>query len=180
MTKSIKQVTLSPAVLAIRALAYAEFQAFNEFDQAATDRDATLTAIVRAIDYIPGTPASADAVGEFAAVREAYAVGYMESASCDRLAAERAFQRVVVRAGIVKPQTAEAMRKQAVRDAAKSADKANPAGQPVSPSKAIDGTAAAKSVKLELSSIEVHLVNMLRAGKFTQAASLIAEMASAK
>lgn len=99
------------------------------------------------------------------------------------------FSEIVRAAGVVKPQTAAAAAKQAKRKASgagkagTAADKRTRAAKaaiaPV-PQKAGDGAAAAKRVKMELSAIEAHLIGLIRAGKFVQAAECVASMAPAK
>jgi uncharacterized protein (DUF2267 family) len=173
MSKAVN--TINETVAAIRDIARAEFMALESFEDRAQDRDATLCALVAQIDYTPGHAASEDAVAEWVAIRTEWVKAYQEAAGCAEDSAGRAFTRVVNRAGIVRPQSADALRKQAARDAKKgTADKGGKADP-----KAGAGDAAAKAVKLELSKIEVHLINMLRAGKFTQAAQVVADMATA-
>ena len=97
------------------------------------------------------------------------------------------FSEIVRAAGVIKPQTAAAAAKQAKRKASgmgkagTAADKRTRAAKAVGPvpQKAGDGSAAAKRVKMELSAIEAHLIGLIRAGKFVQAAECVASMAPA-
>jgi hypothetical protein len=105
--------------------------------------------------------------------RRAFSLGMAAERNVDPDSARRMFGRIVDFLGLDKPQSEEAKRKQAARAAAKPTE---PAGDEESP---VDGEAAAQAVQMALSQMEAHLVSMLRAGKFAQAAQCVADMAEA-
>lgn len=175
---------------AIVSLARSEHAANAAYDFAATDRDAELCALMAQIVFEPGKPASADAIEEYKAMQAAWTGEYAariiaeqgvkpdsDAGKAAGLAAQQAWSRVTRRCGIVKPQSAEAIRKQEVRKAKNEADKVNPKGKPESPA---DGAKAAEEAQLKLSAIEVHLIMLMRKGAYTQAAQCIADLAKAK
>ena len=152
----------------IVSLARAEFCAVEEFDQAATDRDATLQALVQAIGYTPGVAATDEAVEEFAAIREAYVAAWLDVAKCEKISAERQFQRVVQRGGIIKPQSAAALKKQAERAKAK-------ADKPATPKDGKGAEKAEAAKGLVLTAMEAHIIMLLRQHKIEQAAQCVAD-----
>ncbi len=94
----------------------------------------------------------------------------------------RRFTELVNLYGVIKPQSEEAKRKQAQREAAKAAKDA------AQQSEVIDvesrdvtppttGIEAAGKVKMELSSSEAHLVALFRAGKFEMLTEYVASVA---
>lgn len=155
----------------IQALVSAEIMAQHSFDQAATDRDVILCGLVSSIGYVPGVPASTEAIEAFADIRTAYVDAWEAQAKCARISAERQFQRACERAGIVKPQSGEAIKKQAAREAAKSAQQAAPAKGAKLPNakaapKAGAGNAAAAAALVALSAAENEIIRLIRAGEF--------------
>ena len=100
------------------------------------------------------------------------------------------FSEVVAAAGVVKPRTASAAAKQAKRkaeaakapakvDARSKAARAEKAtAQAVAEVKSGKGEAAARTIKMELAAMEAHLIGLIRAKKFAQAAQCVADMAS--
>jgi hypothetical protein len=124
--------------------------------------------------------ATAEAVGQWKEYARAFALGMAEAREIDPDSARRAFNRVTEYLGLSKPQTQAAAAKQAARAKAKPADDAGAEDEDgdASPKDGAGAKAAAK-VKLELSGMEAHLISMLRAGKFTQAAQAVADMAAA-
>jgi hypothetical protein len=123
--------------------------------------------------------ATAEAVSQWKEYARAFALGMAEAREIDPDSARRAFNRVTEYLGLSKPQTQAAAAKQAARAKAKPADDAGAEDEDGASPKAGAGAAAAAKVKLELSGMEAHLISMLRAGKFTQAAQAVADMAAA-
>lgn len=97
------------------------------------------------------------------------------------------FSEIVRAAGVTKPQTEKARKAQAARKAAggkagTAADKRtraskNQAAIAASAVKAGSGAASGRTVKMDLTAIEAHLIGLIRAGKFVQAAQCVADMA---
>lgn len=160
--------TVNATLETIVALVSAEFNAAEEFDAASIERDSVLVALVGAIDYALGQPASTEAVAEFGAIRTAYVDAWEAKAKCARISAEKQFQRVCNRAGIVKPQSGEALKKQAQREAAKQAAPASKGAQlPVAkPAKSGAAESATAAVMIALSATENEIIRLIRAGEF--------------
>lgn len=163
--------TVNETLDVIARIVAEEMDALESFDAATLDRDGELQALVGAIEYVPGQPASADAVDEFAAIRIAYVDSWEARAKCARISAEKQFQRVCARAGIVKPQTGEALKKQAQREAAKQAAPASkgaqlPTAKPTTPVKSNAGETATAAVMIALSVTENEIIRLIRAGEF--------------
>lgn len=116
------------------------------------------------------------AVGQWAEFQRAFVLGMAEAREIDPDSARKAFNRLTEYLGLSKPQTAAAKAKQAQRAAAKAKDApaAEDAGEGV---KAGAADAAVAAVQMGLSSIEAHLIALVRAGKFEMAAECIAAMA---
>jgi len=147
--------------------------------EAVESSDAKMAEWLGAIGHEAGKPATGDQVADWAAIADAWTDHYSELRNVDKLAAGRAWQRMVNRIGAAKPQTAEAIKKAAVRAAKKAADDANPAGKPVEVAAPTSGKAAAEIVLETLSAMEKHLIAMCRAGQFAKAATLVNEMSKA-
>lgn len=114
----------------------------------------------------------------FKAARECWVINYQTAMGCESISAQNRFAEMVKLAEVVKPQSDAAKKKQVARAVTKSAiDKASETTTPVDVEKATSAKLAGASVKMELSSIEAHIVSMLRAGKFTLAAQAVALMA---
>lgn len=184
MAKSQKSpVTAFENLAVIRASAQAEVNAELAYLANTEEADAALCGLIQCIAYTPGEAASEDAVADWKAIADAWTSAYAELREVDKLAAGRAWQRLVNRLGVVKPQTGEALRKQAARAATAKADKVNPAGKPAqtdTPPAPLDGKDAAHQVAAMLSSMEAHLIAAIRAGQFSKAATIVADMAKAK
>ena len=160
----------------INSLVRAEFAAQEAHDQACTDRDAMLCALVAQVAYVPGVPATEDAVADFKDIASEYQAAWIALTKCDVLSSGRQWQRVCNRAGIVKPQTKEAIKKQELRAAKSAADKVNPKGAPVAPASGVD---TAKRV-INLTADDVHLIGLLHAKKYAQAHDFIRSVIEAK
>jgi len=188
--------TVSPSALSaltsrVAALASAEFDASEAFDVLACDRDAQLLELVADINLPPaGVAATAEQIEQFSTIGSLYAEAWQArilgwNPSADKklagLAAAQQWLRVYKRAGIVKPQSAEAIKKQAVRAAKAEADKVNPKGAPKAdePASPAEGAKAAGVVLETLTNIEKHLLLALRAGQFAKAQNIVADMAKA-
>jgi len=183
--------TVSPSALSaltsrVAALASAEFDASEAFDVLACDRDAQLLELVADINLPPaGVAATAEQIEQFGTIGSLYAEAWMArilgwNPTADKklagLAAAQQWLRVYKRAGIVKPQSAEA-----VRAAKAAADKVNPKGAPKAdePASPAEGAKAAGVVLETLTNIEKHLLLALRAGQFAKAQNIVADMAKA-
>lgn len=121
-------------------------------------------------------------VEEFRVCRADWLAGYADATGCEAVSAVVRFNEMMRAANVVKPQTEKAKTEVARRAAAKSATsaaivKASDATAPADTEKSASAKSAGANVKMELSSIEAHIVGMLRAGKFTLAAQAIAQMA---
>lgn len=117
------------------------------------------------------------AVGQWREYQRAFVLGMAEAREIDPDSARKAFNRLTEYLGLSKPQTAAAKAKQAQRAAkapTKAQDGAEDAGEGV---KAGAADAAVAAVQMGLSSIEAHLIALVRAGKFEMAAECIAAMA---
>ena len=160
--------TENATIAAIKSIVAAEYKAMQSFEDGAIDRDSALCALVGAIDYVPGKPASADAIADFAALRTEYVDDWVNLAKCERISGERQFQRVVYRAQIVKPQSAEAIKKQATRESAKPVTPAKTGAKTPTAKGAKVGAAdvAAASVMVALTEVENEIVRLFRNGEF--------------
>lgn len=112
-----------------------------------------------------------EAVAQWREFQRAFCLGMAAERAIDPDSARRAFNRLTENMGLTKPQTAAAKAKQAGRAAQAGDEEASP--------KDGAGEAAAQAVQMGLSAMEAHLISMLRAGKFTQAAQAVADMAEA-
>ena len=159
-------VVLNVAQLAIRANAVA-----------VADVDLSDALAGRVLEF--GVMFANKTVDDFKACRADWVAAYIEATGCEPASAGTRFAEMVRASGVVKPQSEKAAKLQAARAAAKSVvDKAmGDAGDDVKAGVADKATA---TVKMELSSIEAHIVSLMRAGKFTLAAQAIADMATAK
>jgi DNA/RNA-binding domain of Phe-tRNA-synthetase-like protein len=170
----------------IIASAQAEYRAECAMLEATEVSDSAMAALLAACNPEPGKPASEADIEQWKAIAEEWQHAYGTASKCDALASSRAWQRMVRRIGAEKPQSAEALRKAATRAAKSSADKVNPKGNadkdaaPAQPAAPIDGKDAAHSVQAFLSSMEAHLVQLVRSGQFAKAAILVNDMAKAK
>ena len=127
-------------------------------------------------------------VPTYKAKRQEWVTAY-DAAHGSQSGAKR-FSEVAGRAGVVKPQSPNAAAKQAKRNTAKAAAPAKADGRAkavrtekavtkaVADVKAGKGEAAARSIKMDLTAIEAHLVTLVRAGKFAQAAQCVADIAA--
>lgn len=114
----------------------------------------------------------ATAVAQWREFQRAFTLGMAEAREIDPDSARKAFNRLTEYLGLDKPQTQAARAKQAARASAK------PAGDEDDDSpKDGAGDAAAQAVQMGLTAIEAHLIGMLRAGKYAQAAQCVADMA---
>lgn len=113
------------------------------------------------------------AVAQWREFQRAFCLGMAEAREIDPDSARRAFNRLTDYLGLDKPQTEAAKAKQAQRAAAA------PEGDDSSPKDGA-GEAAAAKVKMELSSMEAHIIGLLRAGKFEMATECVAGLAEAK
>lgn len=111
-----------------------------------------------------------NAVAQWRELQRGFCLGMAAERSIDPDSARRQWGRLVDDMGLVKPQTEAAKAKQAARA------KAAPADDDATPKDGA-GAAAAAKVKMELSSIEAHIISLLRAGKREMAAQAIADMA---
>lgn len=105
---------------------------------------------------------------------------------------DKRFSEVVRSAGVQRPQSAKAAKVQAKRKAeaakapakvdgrTKAAREASAVAEATKAVKSGAGAAQAKTVRMELSAMEAHLIGLIRAAKFTQAAQCVADMAAAK
>lgn len=114
-------------------------------------------------------------VDEFRDARSVWLEAYAAAMGCAKDSAGARFAEMVRATGVVKPQSERAQKVQAARAAAKSAIQTAAETDP----KAGAADKALAKVKMELSSIEAHIVSLIRAGKFTQAAQAVADLAGA-
>jgi hypothetical protein len=119
---------------------------------------------------LSGSEAEA-AVAQWGEFQRAFVLGMAEAREIDPDSARKAFNRLTDYLGLSKPQTAAAKAKQAARAKAKPAEDAG------EDSKAGAADAATAAVQMGLSSIEAHLIQLVRSGKFEMAAECIASMA---
>lgn len=122
---------------------------------------------------------------EYKAARAAFIEGYMSEPGRTKKASTTAWERFCRAFKVLRPAstTAAATKKRAARAAAKSTTSAKPgtiphdgetsSDDPVSPA---SGVKAGKQVTMMLSTIEAHLLAMLRAGKFAQVHELVRSM----
>jgi len=114
------------------------------------------------------------AVAQWRELQRAFCMGMAAERNIDPDSARRQFGRLVDDMGFTKPQTEAAKAKQAARvkqDSKAGADEGEP--------KTGAGAEAAKAVKMELSSMEAHLIQLLRAGKYSMAAECVGGFAQA-
>lgn len=111
------------------------------------------------------------AVDQWKEYARAFALGMAEAREIDPDSARRAFNRITDYLGLVKPQTAAAKAKQAKRAA--EAPTAEP--EDVKAGAADEATAA---VQMGLSSIEAHLISLVRSGKYEMACECIGAIAA--
>ncbi len=165
-TRAINGVSLNATQLAIRANAVA----VGELDYSATFAETIMTF---------GVLFTLKDVEEFKVCRADWLTGYAEATGCEAVSAVVRFNEMMRAANVTKPQTEKAKTEVARRAAAKSATSAaiSKATAPADTEKSASAKAAGANVKMELSSMESHIINMLRAGKFTLAAQAIAQMA---
>jgi hypothetical protein len=116
---------------------------------------------------------SPEAVAQWNEYRRGFALGMAAERDIDPDSARRMFGRIVDFLGLSKPQTEAARAKQAKR-AAQAPNDDDGEASPMDGA----GAVAAQAVQMALSSMEAHLIGMLRAGKYTQAAQAVADMAS--
>lgn len=121
-----------------------------------------------------------EAVAQWREIQRAFTLGMAEEREIDPDSARKAFNRLTDYLGLDKPQTAAAAAKQAARKASAPAGAASGASEAEDSPKAGEADAAVARVAMELSAMEAHLIGMLRAGKFFQAAQAVADMAAAK
>lgn len=112
------------------------------------------------------------AVAQWREIQRAFTLGMAEEREIDPDSARKAFNRITDYLGLDKPQTAAAAAKQAKRKAAAPAGGASEADD--SP-KAGEADAAVARVAMELSSMEAHIINLLRTGKVSMATQAIAD-----
>lgn len=116
----------------------------------------------------------ATAVAQWREYQRGFCLGMAEAREIDPDSARRAFNRLADYLGLDKPQTQAAKAKQATRAA-----QAPGEDDDTSPKDGA-GEDAAQAVQMALSALEAHLIAMLRAGKYAQAAQCVADMADAK
>ena len=113
---------------------------------------------------------------QYKAMREQWIKGYMSGMGCTEKRAQNAWatvwQGVEAAHGFKKPKSAEAEKKAAQRAAKPaSSDKSQKTGNvPDSP---IAGEKTAKAVKVELTSIEAHILSLWRRGRFGDIVTLV-------
>lgn len=185
MAKTTKQATvwtLNESTAVITASANAEVLAENAYLEATETSDGNMAALLASIGHEAGKPATQVQIDAWKDISDFWCKAYMEARdnAIDILTAGRAWRRLVARIKAEKPQSAEAIRKQALREASKAADVANPKGKPEDVASPVDGAKAAAIVLENLSSMEKHLIAMVRAGEFAKAAMLVNDMAKAK
>ena len=123
---------------------------------------------------------------EYKAARAAFIEGYMSEPGRTKKASTTAWERFCKAFKVLRPAstTTAATKKRAARAAAKSTTSAKPEtiphdgetsgdADPVSPA---SGEKAGKQITMMLSTIEAHLLAMLRAGKFAQVHELVRSM----
>lgn len=120
---------------------------------------------------LSGSEAEA-AVAQWREIQRAFTLGMAEAREIDPDSARKAFNRLTDYLGLTKPQTAEAKAKQAKRAADKPAEDA---GEGAKAGAADEATAA---VQMGLSSIEAHLISLVRSGKFEMACECIGAIAA--
>lgn len=112
------------------------------------------------------------AVNQWKELQRGFVLGMAGGREIDPDSARRAFNRITDYLGLTKPQTAKAKAEAARRAAGQ------PAQEPAQDGpKAGAADKAAAAVQMGLSSIEAHLIALVRAGKFEMAAECIAAMA---
>lgn len=118
------------------------------------------------------------AVAQWNEYRRAFALGMAAERDIDPDSARRMFGRIVDFLNLDKPQTEAARAKQAARAAAGPVADAGAEGDDTPKDGA--GAAAAGQVKMVLTSIEAHIVGLMRAGKFEMAAQAVADVAESQ
>lgn len=115
------------------------------------------------------------AIAQWREYRRAFCLGMAAERNIVPGSSERAWQRIVDDLGLDKPQSVEAKRKAASRAKAKPA--AQPATGEADDASPMDGAgeAAAQAVQMALSSMEAHIITLLRAGKVSMATQAIAD-----
>lgn len=127
---------------------------------------------------------------EYKAARAAFIEGYMSKPGKTKKAATTAWERFCKAFKVLRPQATSkaAAKKRAQRQASKtgkagtnpqagdSDDDTNPIDDPKAPA---SGAKVAKQVTMMLSTMEAHLLSMLRAGKFAQVHELVRSMEGA-
>lgn len=121
-------------------------------------------------------------VAEFRLRRACWVAAYVDAMGCSPVSAANRFAEMVKAANVTKPQSDRALKEVARRSAAKAATDtliSKVAGIPPEDDVKSDVAAsAAKAVKMELSSIEAHIVSLMRQGKYVLAAQAVANMAA--
>lgn len=116
-----------------------------------------------------------NAVAQWRELCRGFCLGMAEAREIDEDSARRAFGRICDYLGLDKPQTQKAhdlaVKRAKEREAAGNAEPANPVED--------TGAEAQAAVQMGLSSMEAHLIGLVRAGKYTQAAECVAAMADA-
>lgn len=103
----------------------------------------------------------------FRSVRAAWCEGYIEATGCTDKTAWNRFALVYKASGLIKPRSAEAQRKAASRSAR----------GPKAPKKGADAAAETKA-RIVLSAHEAHVVALMRAKKWGELSSFLADLAS--
>lgn len=122
---------------------------------------------------------SPEAIDRWAHLRAAFVAGFAAERMIDPDSASRAWTRVVDLLGLDKPQSEAARAKQAKREAERAANAPQEAGEGEGSPKDGAGAEAAAKVSMVLSSMEAHLIALVRGGKFEMAAECVAGMADA-
>ena len=114
---------------------------------------------------------------DFAVARKTWCAAYAGAMGCEHASASKRFQRLCAESGVAVPKaTSESAVKKAAQRAAAKASTSGDALEGVGEAAAVS---AIKAIKMELSSIEAHIVNLIRAAKFTLAAQAVADLAGA-
>jgi hypothetical protein len=170
--KTAKRATAA-AVFAITQQAYdVAFGAGQAYANAYAGAADVLQPLLAPLSGWVGAAGPTSPVTQWNHLRAAFVAGMAEARGISPDSAGKAWQRIADDMGLTKPQTTEAAAKAAQRKA-KPQPEAEDDGSP----KDGAGTEAAARISMELTSIEAHIVSLLRQGKRTQAAQAIADLA---
>jgi hypothetical protein len=173
MTKSIK----TPVVIACGAtLTDATLTAMSKLAVKMADFD--ILTISEFIEDFAGLCTTIGCKDDYDQLRDHFIVAYMNRQLCSDKSAANRWSEMYRATGLPKPQSTASARKQELRKAKKAADTANVKGANTDePSAPLEGASIAKGAMVELSKIELHIINLIRAKKFEMAAQCIADQA---